>query len=340
MEHYKLFIKEVTSLHIKIVKLLTHSNEIFLNVDDLTIDELSDVLKDRSWSVKEYWDLSHYSMSGEKHFGDNYQHKLSEMAKLALINILSLNTGKEMLRTIDQFLVPFKRFHTNYYNEDMNQYIYVIPPDFGMNITYNQCDLRQNFLNCFDITGIPNDNDGYCPDFIQQLHDIFVKKRGVLELLKTNLSGASEISLKRKNPFSNEITQFSFDSLSGNWITMQGINEPAGREANNVKCLEDLFIYKPSFKKAIKALQNVKVIGADNSNLIGTKLKGVMQVWIYILKNDRRLLCSVSDKDLTVLLNQHFTNLNISEKSDGKHFRNPVNKTASNLYRAKLLALI
>lgn len=112
------------------------------------------------------------------------------------------------------------------------------------------------------------------------------------------------------------------------------------RPVNNIKCLEELFINETSFIKAIKALQNLKVIADDNSNLIGTKLKGVMQVWIHILKNDRRLLKAVSDKDLTVLLNQHFTNLNISEKSDGKHFRNRVNKTASNLYRAKLLVLI
>ena len=290
MEDYKAFIKEVTSLHIKVVRLLKGPTEIYslncFTVERHPVDELTEILMDNNWSIKKYWDLSHYSTLGEKYFGDNYQHKLSEMAKLALIDILSLNTGKEMLRTIDQFLVPFKRFHTNYYNEDMNQYIYAIPPDFGMNITYNQFDLRQNFINCFDVTGIADDNDGYSPDFIQQLYDIFVKKRGVLELLKTNLSGGSDVPINRKNPFSNELTQFSFDSVSGEWITSKGITGAGGNKKGSIVPLGIL-----SIKNNFDNIEITNIYNHFKARLV-----------------DKEYL---SDNDLVIYLNAAFNNREI-----------------------------
>ncbi len=123
------------------------------------------------------------------------------------------------------------------------------------------------------------------------------------------------------------------------------VTDKSGKKAGqripeSIPTLEGLFIETHHFKKAITALKKVKAIDANCSNIIGSKLKGVMQVWIGILKNDRVMLKSTTDKNLTILLNRQFQNLNLSENTDGKHFRNTINKTASNLYRARLLALI
>lgn len=104
--------------------------------------------------------------------------------------------------------------------------------------------------------------------------------------------------------------------------------------------LQDVFISNKAFKDAVKALKAIKVIDENNVNLIGSKLKGVMQVWIGILRTDRQQLRKIDDKELTILLNKYFVDLNLSEKTDGKHLRNSINKTASNKYRAKLLAII
>lgn len=104
--------------------------------------------------------------------------------------------------------------------------------------------------------------------------------------------------------------------------------------------LQDIFIEKKNFKSAIQALKIVKVIDKNNNNLIGSKLKGVMQVWIDILRSDRKYIKQIHDKDLTVLLNDYFSGLNLSEKTDGKHFRNTINRTASNQYGKRLLASI
>ncbi len=112
------------------------------------------------------------------------------------------------------------------------------------------------------------------------------------------------------------------------------------RQSGTIRSLKDLFIKTSDFSKAVNALQKIKVVDRQNVNLIGSKLKGVMQVWVNILKTDRSQLKSLDDKQLTLLLNQFFQNLNLSEKTDGKHFRNSINKTASNKYRAKLLALM
>lgn len=108
----------------------------------------------------------------------------------------------------------------------------------------------------------------------------------------------------------------------------------------NIESLENLFIEIGQFNKAISALKKVAVIDSNCSNIIGSKLKGVMQVWVNILRNEKKYLKAIKDKNLTTLLNKQFINLNLSEKTEGKHFRNPINKTASNLYRSKLLALM
>jgi hypothetical protein len=108
---------------------------------------------------------------------------------------------------------------------------------------------------------------------------------------------------------------------------------------STIKLLSDLFINKKDFTKAIEALRTIKVIDSNNSNLIGSKLKGVMQVWIDLLKK-RQKLKIIPDKELPALLNKHFKNLRLGEKGDGKHFRNPINKTAQNRYGTRLSELL
>jgi hypothetical protein len=53
----------------------------------------------------------------------------------------------------------------------------------------------------------------------------------------------------------------------------------------------------------------------------------------------RNKLRDISDAELTILVNGQFVGVNISEKSDGKHFRN-VNRTAENKYGKKLKELL
>lgn len=223
MENFDSFILEVLSLDIKVVRLLTSPNEIYslqsFNVEEQSTDELVDILKDLTFSIKKYWDLSHYSVKDENNFGNHYFEKLSKMATLALRESLSRNNGKEMIKVIEQMQIPFKRFLRNYIKENMNQYTTVQLSDNEINLTinYNQSDLIHNFLNCFQCSGLENNYSGYSPNFIQQLYDIYLKKRGALELLKTNLIGSTNGLLNRKNPFSHEIDKFSFNSLSGEW---------------------------------------------------------------------------------------------------------------------------
>ena len=108
----------------------------------------------------------------------------------------------------------------------------------------------------------------------------------------------------------------------------------------NPQRFSELFYTEKDYLVSIEALRTIKAIDEANQNLIGYTLKGVMQVWIDILRNERGCLKQVNDALLTILLNKEFTGLNIGEKSEGRHFRNPINKTAKARYRPKLLALI
>jgi len=102
--------------------------------------------------------------------------------------------------------------------------------------------------------------------------------------------------------------------------------------------LKDIFINDADYQKAINALIKTKVIDQNYNNIIGSKLKGVMQVWVKILRTDKHLIKSIDDETLTILLNNQFPGLELSEKTEGKHFRNTINKTADKQYRTKLLA--
>ena len=82
----------------------------------------------------------------------------------------------------------------------------------------------------------------------------------------------------------------------------------------------------------------MELIDKNNRNISARKLKGAIRVWIDILRYDKNQLKAISDKELTHLLNNEFENLNLSELTDGKHIRGPINKTALTLYKAKLLA--
>jgi len=108
----------------------------------------------------------------------------------------------------------------------------------------------------------------------------------------------------------------------------------------NPQTLSELFYTEKDYLVSIEALRTIKAIDEANQNIIGYTLKGVMQVWIDILRNERGCLKQVNDALLTILLNKEFPGLNLGEKSEGRHFRNPINKTAKARYRPKLLALI
>jgi hypothetical protein len=108
----------------------------------------------------------------------------------------------------------------------------------------------------------------------------------------------------------------------------------------NPQSLIEVFNSQDEYHKSISALRTVKLIDEANQNIVGNELKGVMQVWIDLLRNERRCIKPISDALLTLLLNKEFTGLNLSEKSDGRHFRNSINQSAKRKYRAKLLAII
>jgi hypothetical protein len=113
-------------------------------------------------------------------------------------------------------------------------------------------------------------------------------------------------------------------------------------EQNTIKfhSLKEVFKKESDYTKAVDALKEIGVIDEENCNLVGPSLKGVMQVWYDVIHNKRELLKHITTEDLTVLLNKQFSNLDISEKSQGKHLRNPINKTASKKYKERLLELI
>lgn len=122
-------------------------------------------------------------------------------------------------------------------------------------------------------------------------------------------------------------------------IPVAKINNGKIKEPSEAKSLKDIFIDSKTFESSIKALKEINAIDARSKNLIGNKFKGVIQVWVHLLKESPKMIIDISDEKLTVLLNMYFKNLNISEKSNGKHLRN-VNNNAKNIYRKKLLAIM
>jgi hypothetical protein len=88
------------------------------------------------------------------------------------------------------------------------------------------------------------------------------------------------------------------------------------------------------FQQAIQALQDIKVIDEEKRNKIGAKLKGVMQVWVAILRSKGKIK-HISEKDLTLLLNKEFPGLNLGERTDGRSLRGR-NKSAEAKYKVKL----
>jgi len=110
--------------------------------------------------------------------------------------------------------------------------------------------------------------------------------------------------------------------------------EPVG---GSIQTFKDIFINKSEYDKAIAALQTIKVIDNNRVNLIGASLKGVVQLWVSLLRT-KKLLKTIKDQELTTLVNKEFTGLDLSEKSDGKHFRNKINKTATEKYSKVLIA--
>lgn len=120
------------------------------------------------------------------------------------------------------------------------------------------------------------------------------------------------------------------------------IDKPIAKKFKSIKYpdkLEDVFTDPIHFKNAINALKELKVIDKNNCNCIGRNLKSVMNIWVKFLKDERKYLKHIPDEKLVILLNKFFTNLDISEKSNGKQLRT-AQKSASNKYLKKLTALI
>lgn len=116
-------------------------------------------------------------------------------------------------------------------------------------------------------------------------------------------------------------------------------DSPKPKKANP-KVFSEIFEKDENYISSIRALRELNLIDENNANIIGTPLKGVMQVLVDFLRYERRYLKHVPDALLTVLLNKEFPGLNLSERADGKHFRNPINQDADKKYRSKLVALI
>jgi hypothetical protein len=102
--------------------------------------------------------------------------------------------------------------------------------------------------------------------------------------------------------------------------------------------LSSLFTQPADFQQAIDALKSIQAVDAMGRNRIGVQLKGVIQVWVAILRR-KNLISHVSDQELTKLLNLQFPDLRLSEKTDGRQFRTR-NKGAFSKYEAKLSALL
>jgi len=100
--------------------------------------------------------------------------------------------------------------------------------------------------------------------------------------------------------------------------------------------LTELFVNKADFEKSISALVTIQVITPDGENLIGTKLKSAIQVWIYLLR-EKKLIKEIPDNKLPDLLNNYFIGLGIGK--DGRTFRNAISKVGSQ-YKRKLLEYI
>jgi hypothetical protein len=148
---------------------------------------------------------------------------------------------------------------------------------------------------------------------------------------------------------------YPFNYIATNWdlaLQAQSVVEfidqfhPATNKVSRLKAaipecppdLSALFTHSGDFQRAIDALKTIQVIDAECHNRIGVQLKGVIQVWVAILRR-KHLINIVSDKALTELLNLQFPDLHLSEKTDGRHFRNR-NKDAFSKYEVKLSALL
>ena len=101
-----------------------------------------------------------------------------------------------------------------------------------------------------------------------------------------------------------------------------------------VETLSAVFEDQAYFQQAVQALQEIKVIDEEKRNRIGAKLKGVMQIWVAILRSKDKIK-HISEKDLTLLLNKEFPGLNFGERTDGRSLRGR-NKSAEAKYKGKL----
>ena len=201
MQDYKEFIKEVTALEVRSIKLLTEpiiynidgqllptsDTEIYplsnLDPKDFTDEDLLNAKEIRGATLRDYWDLSHYSLNKECVFGSSYEAKLNQMAEMAILDFPSDHKNAILqVNAITYTLDKFDRFIKKYTNEKMVQYCNKEP--FVKNTKYLQCDLRLKYLNFFNVTGIENSYSGYSPDFISQLYYLCDIKKNVLRLFK------------------------------------------------------------------------------------------------------------------------------------------------------------
>jgi hypothetical protein len=101
--------------------------------------------------------------------------------------------------------------------------------------------------------------------------------------------------------------------------------------------LGDLFVVKSDLKKCVEMLRGGKINVIDKKNrfILGERQKGAIVAWVDVLQERGKLRKDVNRETLAYLLNEYFTNLNIS----GRTLSNPTT-TAARKYRPLLLALI
>ncbi len=102
--------------------------------------------------------------------------------------------------------------------------------------------------------------------------------------------------------------------------------------------LEQVFITQEKYQTAIRALREVGGIDDAMNNICRNELKGIIQVWILLLRK-KNYTTFIKDGALTTMLNKTFKGLDLGENTDGRTLRN-ISKRANAKYHDRLNQLL
>ena len=314
--------------------------------DVITFDTLADYTKPaiikvyrarckKVWSIKEKKKENHLD-KGEMLFEFQYEPllKITEYEKLL--------TEYEMSTTLKKLYNVALQFYRFIYCDGVKWFVEKSKSSFDVNTELEKYKYKlDDGFACPILKHL--DNRFWNTNIYQHIRNLMMESEGknirsVNKLLYKPKTESNLSKFKYTNSgflLFNAIANIAYFRFSLFLKERQSVK--TNKEYYSPKAFEDIFLDKKDFTFAVDALRKIKVINNNNENLIGRKLKGVMQVWINIL---RTKLKTINDETLTILLNQQFKYLNLSEKTEGKHFRNAINKKASNLYEATLLLLL